>query len=88
MLSPLAPELIHELLVKFGDSLDPICARSKERRPEVQGVLPLPKAGTRNYADSCCIQQAQAIVLVRWAALRFGPLDRLLWEGYGWEYVH
>jgi hypothetical protein len=86
--SHLISELIHELLVELHNPACPVCARGEEGSSEVQCALFLAKARTSNHADTCCVEEAEAVELVGLAALLLRCLDGLLGKCDGWEEVH
>ena len=80
--------LVHELGVELDDALNPVGARGKEGRAEVESVLLLAEARARDDANTRGVKQGQAVELISGTALGFGGFDGLCGQVNRWEEVH
>lgn len=80
--------LVHKLGVELDDALSPVGAGGEECCAEVESVILLAEAGAGDDADTCGVQQGQAVELVGGAALGLGGFNGLGGEVNSGEKVH
>ena len=74
--------------MELHNPLNPIRARSKESRAEMQGIFFLAEARAGDDTDTCRVEETEAVEFVSGTAFGCSGFDGLWWEGNGWEEIH